>query len=1186
MANAEIGDETARLNRGIVPASIVAMSREFAWIASVDRKELHWIHPTAERVYGRSADALMADPRLRFDSIHPEDRSSVIQSLDQLSQTGETQYDYRIVDSQGTVNWIRESAVLHRGDPDKVVVHGVSRLVSDQRSVENTLRESEAVYRSLVESLPLSVLRKDARGRIQYANNRACEQMGTSREEVIGKTDFDLFPAELARKYMADDRSVLRTGKLHHDVERHQSADGKQTHVEVWKAPTHDEHGKAVGIQVMFWDVTNQKNAEHQIEFEKFLLSTLLETVPDSVYFKDAESRFIRLSRSCARKFSLTDPDQAIGKSDADFFGPEHAKQARLDERRVMETGEAILGKIEQETYADQDDTWCSTTKVPLKDQSGNTIGTFGISRDVSEQKRAEQELARERDLLKTIIDNVPDLIYVKDRAGRFVTANASLLRSLNLGSLTEIKGKTDYDYSPAEMACNYVTDDQNVMRRGEALVDREESHRGKGGAPVWLLTTKVPLSNADGEVIGVVGIGHDVTEQKRANEEILAAKEVADKANRAKSDFLANMSHEIRTPMNAIIGMTDLVLDTRLDATQRNFLSMVQESGESLLAVINDILDFSKIEAGKLDIEARVFDLRRSLGDMMKTLGMKAHTKGLELAFRVDPGAPRYVKGDAGRIRQIIVNLVGNAIKFTEQGEVFVEVRQLAGPRDEVILEINVCDTGIGIAEDKCETIFDEFEQADTSTTRRFGGTGLGLAISSRLVELMGGSIQLESKIDEGSKFTFTIHLQSAPEGMEEPTSGGAVYVGGTRVLVVDDNETNRRILNEMLGNWGMLPVLADSGDAAICQLRDAQQRGEPFSLVVSDVNMPEMSGYDFVQNIRHDANCADTPIIILTSGGRDGDDLVRDQLGITERLMKPVKQSEMFNAIVRALGESAPDDETEFEYDEQCDDQIGHLKVLLAEDNVINQKLAIGVLSRFGHEVTVANNGKEVLDALEKGSFDVVMMDVQMPVMDGFEATTAIREREGESGNHIPIIAMTAHAMKGDRERCINAGMDEYVAKPIRINTLKEKLSLVLGKRSPGEDSKSENAAPQTAPPAAPTLSEPIDWNSARATVAGDEKLLRELLTIYLEESSRLLAELRVAVDTGDMTVLHRAAHTLKGASMSVGASPAADLAQRLEAMKKNQRFDEAPEVLDELGGAIDRVVAVVSDYLETEA
>ena len=1177
MAHTEIGRASGFADQGPAPESLLGIISECPWVASVDSGKLQWMHPAASQIFHRAAPDLIAKPELWLERAHPDDRAAMKEAWRRLSGTKRAEYDYRLADDSDGVVWIRDLVGLDQSDRDQPRVCGVSRDVTELRHLESAVRDSEAVYLSLVESLPLCVLRKDIRGRFQYANELACDVMGISLQDVIGKTDFDLFPAELAKKYMADDRRVMDSGKLHHDLERHQDSEGKQKHVEVWKAPVHGAGGEVAGIQVMFWDVTDQKNAEHQIEYEKFLLQILLDTVPDSVYFKDADSRFIRLSRSCAEKLGVGDPRRAIGKSDADFFSRQHAKEALADERRIMETGETILAKIEKETYEDREDTWCSTTKLPLKDLNGKIVGTFGISRDVTEQLRAEQELARERDLLKTIINNVPDLIYVKDRAGRFITANDALLALLGLASAEEMAGKTDYDFSPPEMACNYVTDDQNVMRSGEPLLDREESHCGEDGQ-LWLLTTKVPLRNTEGEVIGVVGIGHDITERKKFEKEILHAKEIADKANRAKSDFLANMSHEIRTPMNAIIGMTDLVLDTRLDATQRNFLSMVQESGEALLAVINDILDFSKIEAGKLDIEAQVFDLRESLGDTMKTLGLKAHAKGLELAFRVDPAAPRYVVGDAGRLRQIIVNLVGNAIKFTEQGEVVVEVEHELTTSDEVVLNVVVRDTGIGIPESRCNAIFDEFEQADTSMTRRFGGTGLGLAISSRLVGLMGGDIAVESEVGEGSKFTFSIHLQPAPDGVEQQASNGIVYVGGTRVLVVDDNATNRTILHEMLGNWGMVPILAESANEAYEKLTAAAERGEPCKLIVSDVHMPEMSGYDFIEQVRGEASVAATPIIVLTSGGTDEENAMRERLGVAERLMKPVKQSELFDSVVRTLGVTAPEDQAAFESDAELEDPLGHLRILLAEDNSINQKLAVGVLTRFGHEVTVANNGAEAVDAVQLQPFDVVLMDVQMPEMDGLAATKAIREWESGGGGHLPIIAMTAHAMKGDRERCLEAGMDEYIAKPIRIGVLKEKLGVVFN-RGPERPATDDVTSQETSFDHLLVM----NWQKAIDTAAGDESLLGELLQMYLGESSSLMTEITAAFDAEDGAEIRRTCHTLSGASRSVGAERTAEIASRLESVNDQGPYDQARTWLANLQSSIESVTAEIKDRLK---
>ena len=717
--SAQSGEVRSSLERDShFPQQLSKFSSEIPWVGDAEGA-LAWIHPNVEAILGCPSSSMLGDLKNRIQWIHPDDRGYARSQWKLLQSQPQVELNYRLLDSIDQVHWARETILqIDSKDPSSRLIHhsgqgvetcctGLIQLISDRHHLETALRDSEAVYLSLVESLPLCVLRKDTKGRIQYANQQACEQIGHPIEELIGRTDFDLFPADLARKYSTDDLEVIKSGKLYHDVERHQVGADKQIYVEVWKAPVHSATGDVVGIQVMFWDITNQKDTEQQIEFEKFLLGTLLDSVPDFVYFKDLDSRFIRLSQSCSARLGIQDSKSAIGQSDANFFPKEHAGKTLADERKIMESGSPILADIECDTHDDGTKTYCSTTKVPLTDTRGNVIGTFGISRDITEQIIAEKELSRERDLLKTIIDNVPDLIYVKDRAGRFVTANASLLKLLGLTDPSAILGKTDYDFSPPEMACHYVTDDQNVMRSGEPLVDREETHQGEKGEELWLLTTKVPLYNSKRDIIGVVGIAHDITNRKRADRDLLEAKENADKASRAKSDFLANMSHEIRTPMNAIIGMTELVLETDIDENQRNYLSMVRESAESLLLVINDILDFSKIEAGKMDLEERLFDVRESLGDMIKALGLKAHSKGIELAFRVAPHVPALAVGDIGRLRQVLVNLVGNAIKFTQTGEVLVEVDHVADQEKTHTLRFSITDTGIGIAEDKLNQIF-----------------------------------------------------------------------------------------------------------------------------------------------------------------------------------------------------------------------------------------------------------------------------------------------------------------------------------------------------------------------------------------------------------------------------------------------------------------------------------------------
>ncbi len=644
--------------------------------------------------------------------------------------------------------------------------------------------------------------------------------------------------------------------------------------------------------------------------------------------------------------------------------------------------------------------------------------------------------------LYASLVESLPVSVLRKDRDGRFVFVNRSFCDLLKR-PFDEILGKTDYDFFPRELADKYRRDDLRVIQTGELLEDIEANEGEVDGQLRYVQVIKTPVHDSSDQIVGMQAIFWDVTDRKLSEMAMKRATAAAEAASRAKSDFLANMSHEIRTPMNAVMGMSQLLQDTDLTESQREYVETILDSGESLLHIINDILDFSKIEAGRLTLDHAPFSLRELIGDTMRSLAMRGHAKGLELASDIAAEVPNAFVGDAGRLRQVIVNLVGNAIKFTEQGEVVLNVELESLSSTTAVLHFAIRDTGIGIPASKCEAIFDAFEQGDTSTTRRYGGTGLGLPISSQLVELMGGQISVESERGSGTTFHFTVTLKLGLDDSPKLSRQQGRRLRGTRVLVVDDNDTNRAILDEMLSNWGLHPQAASDGNEALQRIAEANDVNQPYRLVLSDINMPNEDGLSVLEQIVKSGTCTDVAVIAMLSSGDPPDRIERaKQLGAAAYVLKPIKQSDLLNTILAALKIEAVDGDEEPMHIEPT----RPLSVLLAEDSVANQKLAVGLLKKWGHNVTVANNGAEAVRISRERVFDLILMDVQMPELDGLQATAAIRERERQSGRHTPIIAMTAHAMKGDREKCLAAGMDGYVAKPIRFRELQAAIDQVV--------------------------------------------------------------------------------------------------------------------------------------------
>jgi CheY-like chemotaxis protein/HPt (histidine-containing phosphotransfer) domain-containing protein len=613
-------------------------------------------------------------------------------------------------------------------------------------------------------------------------------------------------------------------------------------------------------------------------------------------------------------------------------------------------------------------------------------------------------------------------------------------------------------------------------------------------------------------------------------------------------------------------IGMTELALDTELSPEQRRYLETVRSSGNALLSLINDILDFSKIEAKKLDLEEIPFVLRDDLGDCMETLAFRGHAKGLEIACHVKPDVPDHLIGDPGRLRQVIVNLVGNAIKFTQTGEVVVQVASKERHDDSVMLEFSITDTGIGIPKHKQARMFEAFEQADASTTREYGGTGLGLAISKQLVELMHGEIGIDSDVGKGTTFRFTARFKLQPKPAADRREAQQDYLQGLRVLVVDDNETNRFILQEITSVWGMKPAVAPSVDEAIAAVENAKRNGQPIQLVLTDMYMPKRDGFALIEWLQANPDHADVKILILSSGPTAEHRARARELHVASYLTKPVRQSTLFDAIATAIGPAElPGAAPAAAPIAEPSRAVRPLQILLAEDNPVNQMTATTMLEKLGHAVRVANNGRQAMDKLNDQSFDIIFMDVQMPEMDGVTATGEIRRREQTTGRHIPIVAMTAHAMKGDKEKCLNAGMDDYVSKPIRRKDLAEVIARIVERFLHEPPANGEPAA--SAADAHEGNHMILDEAALLEECDDDKTLLRRMVEIFDRDARERLPRLRDAVHSGAATAVKEEAHALKGGIGTFYAKAAYDTAYVLEKMGADGDLTNAPAILQAL-------------------
>ncbi len=812
------------------------------------------------------------------------------------------------------------------------------------------------------------------------------------------------------------------------------------------------------------------------------------------------------------------------------------------------------------------------------------------------ERKQAELAMRESQNKYKELADALPQTIFEMDETGRLSFVNQTALATFGYSG-DVLKDGLDV-YALIDTADNSKIREMidGIMNEQRTASARCTARRMDGTTfPAMLYTSPIVQ---DGQSIGLRGIIADITDQIRVEEELKKyaqdlqtakemqeensarlvylvedlkiAKERAEEATRTKSEFLANMSHEIRTPMNGIIGMTELAMETDLSSDQREYLEAVKISADSLLTIINDILDFSKIEAGRLDIEKISFDLRSCIGESLRGVSLHSDEKGLELVSAISQDVPDRLEGDPGRLRQILVNLMNNAIKFTEAGEVVVSVDVEEMEQDEVELHFSVTDTGIGIPEEKQKLIFEAFTQADGSTTRKYGGTGLGLAICTQLVDIMGGRVWLESPVPDrslesggpGSRFHFTVRFGLNPKESPQFQESIPASLAGRRVLVVDDNQTNRRILEEILTTWQMEVQCESGGAEGLKAFESAVASNTPFDIVLLDAQMPELDGFDVAERIQSQPDLAGSTIMMLSSSRRKGDARRCRDAGIADFLLKPISQRDLRDALCRILGDHSEQNRTSASASStdntESVQQSRSLRILLAEDNLINRKLAKALLSKRGWQVTSVGDGQEVLDLLGKETFDLVLMDVQMPAMDGYEATRRIRLLERENGGHLPIIAMTAHAMKGDRDKCLEAGMDDYVSKPIKAGALFQAVARQTG------------GIPASGVP----VNSSLNLAKAMDTVEGDKTLLKELVDTFLEDYPRQLAELEAVIAEQNALQVERKAHSFKGAVGNFGADAAYQLAYALENLGSQSRLDGATDLFNQLRHEMDHV------------
>ena len=1149
--------------------------------------------PSIQRLLGYRPEDRIGHNVFSDPMVHPDDRTAQRMFFEKVRSTpgAALSEHFRLRHSDGS--WRNFEAVgqnfLH--DPAVVGIVANYRDITERKRAEEALRRANERLELATRGSNLAIWECDMPdGRIENSHQtyiNVWESMGY--DAATAPTDFFsrfaiLFHPIDQERVMREIQELFDSDRQDYESEfRVRWKDGS-THWHLSRGTVlRDPDGKPIRFIGTSADITALKQAEEALRERERQLDSLMGHLPGLAYRALADEHWTAL-------FASRGIEDLTGYSAEEFTSHRiHYEDIILPEDRTV-TRKAVFSALRQRRmyevehrirHKDGSVRWIWARGHGVFAPDGSLRFIEGLNLDMTSRKQAEEALRESEEALRiseqrfrTMASVVPVTIWTTAADGALDYVNAYLTDYTGFPLEQILSGAWQTALHPDDLPrCLELWN--RSMATG-TLYEIEYRIRRADGVFRWHLSRGLPLRDDSGRMIKWFGSTMDIDDQKRAAEALREAMEAAEAANRAKDEFLANVSHEIRTPMNAILGMAELTLDTPLTDEQRSNLNIVLTSAEGLLNLINDLLDFSKIEAGRLELEEADFSLRNVLNQTLRALALRAHKKGMELACQVEQDVPDGLVGDGNRLRQVLLNLIGNAIKFTEAGEVIVRVRAQETDHNSLVIDFEIADTGIGIAPEKQQTIFQAFEQADSSTTRRYGGTGLGLTISSRLVEMMGGKITVHSELGRGSTFRFSALFGRSSRLAAAPAQPPVVDLHGLRVLIVDDNATNRTILQGWASAWGMIPTTTADVPAAMSALWRGIASKEPFALVLLDARMPGTDGLELAKGISQTPELSTCRVILLTSDDRPGDAKRYRALRISAVLMKPVQQEELLDNVYRVLSHgaagkiaesmrtTAPD--TVYEPAAPAGERSSRcLKVLVAEDNRFNQQVIQRMLERRGHMVRVVPNGSETLAVLEQNAFDLLLLDVNMPEMDGYEVIRTIREREKTSGNHLRVIAMTALSGKRDRERCIEAGMDDFLAKPVRAAEVYSALERVI------------TTHPVVGIDADAISSALIDPAVVLSGCDGDAALLAEMIQVFEDEAPELLARVAAAMRSSDAEQLRTTAHSLRGLISSFSTS-AANAAQVLEQLGIEGRAGKATERYQVLNRAVQELRTIL--------